>query len=72
MERYHSIADDPPSRDMTRHQLDALELERQVAEFLARGGKIRQIGAQTRNTPEPFVINPRTTPVYNDPLDWKA
>lgn len=68
----HPIFSDPPGRDMARHRRDALELERQVADFLARGGKIQQVGAQMRNAPEPFVINPHTTPVYNDLLDWRA
>lgn len=68
MERYHSTAGDPPSRDMTRHQRESMELEQQIAEFLASGGKIQVVGAQMREEPEPFVINPQTTPVYNDEL----
>jgi len=32
--------------------------------FLARGGEIEQVGAKMLDGPEPFVINPRRTPVY--------
>lgn len=65
MERYHSIAGDPPRRDMQSQLAASAQLEQQIAKFLARGGKAHEVGAQMRATPEPFVINPRTTPVYN-------
>lgn len=69
MERYHDIAGDPPRSDMLAKEVERLRLEQQMAEFLARGGEVQQLGHQMRKSPEPFVINPRTTPVYNEGID---
>jgi len=68
MERYHSTAGDPPRRDMTAKAGERAELERQMAEFLARGGQVQQVGAQMADKAVPFVINARTTPVYSPEL----
>ncbi|MCF6758288.1 hypothetical protein L3X14_17050 [Pseudomonas balearica] len=65
MERYHDTAGDPPRSDLLVKEADRLRLEQQVADFLARGGAVQQIGYQMSAAPEPFVINARTTPVYN-------
>jgi hypothetical protein len=65
MERYHSVAGDPPRRDMQSQLAASAQLKQQITQFLESGGKVHEVGAQMRATPEPFVINPRTTPVYN-------
>ncbi|MDG9783674.1 hypothetical protein [Metapseudomonas otitidis] len=65
MERYHDTAGDPPRRDEAAKAAERAMLEGQVEAFLARGGQVRLVGHQMRKAPEPFVINPRTTPVYN-------
>lgn len=64
MERYHDIAGDPPRRDVAAKAADRMALTDQVEAFLARGGRVQQVGHQMREK-QPFVINPRTTPVYN-------
>lgn len=65
MERYHNTAGDPPRSDMQVKEAERLRLQQQMADFLARGGAVQQIGYQMSTGPEPFVINARTTPVYN-------
>lgn len=72
MERYHSTAGDPPSRDMTSAQRESKRLEEQVAEFLARGGQIQQVGVQMRQEALPYVIHYDRTPVYNPELRDKS
>ncbi|MDH0894394.1 MULTISPECIES: hypothetical protein [unclassified Pseudomonas] len=66
MERYHTTAGEPPRRDNEAKAAASALLADQVEAFLARGGRVQEIGHQMRETPEPFVINVRTTPVYND------
>lgn len=65
MERYHDTAGDPPRRDAAVKAADRAALADQMEAFLARGGRVQEIGHQMREAPEPFVINPLTTPVYN-------
>lgn len=48
---------------MAAKAIERAELEQQMAEFLARGGQIQQVGAQMVDK-VPFVINAKTTPVY--------
>ncbi len=66
MERYHTTAGDPPHLHSEAKASASAMLAEQVEAFLARGGRVQEIGHQMRETPEPFVINVRTTPVYND------
>jgi hypothetical protein len=65
MERYHNPEGDPPRSDLLVKEADRLRIEQQVADFLSRGGAVQQVGYQMSTSPEPFVINARTTPVYN-------
>ncbi|MDE9812406.1 hypothetical protein ACUS6W_17835 [Pseudomonas aeruginosa] len=65
MERYHDTAGDPPRRDVAAKASERAALAEQMAAFLERGGSIKEVGHQMREAPEPFVINPLTTPVYN-------
>lgn len=64
MERYHDTAGDPPRRDILVKAADRRALAEKIEAFLARGGRVQQVGHQMREK-QPFVINPRTTPVYN-------
>ncbi|TBV10223.1 hypothetical protein [Stutzerimonas kirkiae] len=64
MERYHDIAGDPPRRDIAAKATDRMALAEQIEAFLAGGGRVQEVGHQMREI-QPFVINPRTTPVYN-------
>lgn len=64
MEHYHDIAGDPPRRDVTAKAADRMALAEQIEAFLAGGGCVQKVGHQMRKK-QPFVINPRTTPVYN-------
>lgn len=68
MERYHQTAGDPPRRDIDGKRQEAEELGSLVAQFLANGGEIEQVGYKMREKPENFVINPMNTPVYNGAL----
>lgn len=65
MQRYHDTAGDPPRSDLQIKEAERVRLEQQVADFIASGGTVQQIGYQMSTSPEPFVINARTTPVYN-------
>lgn len=65
MEHYHNAAGNPPLRDVAAKEADRVMLAEQVEAFLARGGRVQEIGHLMREAPEPFVINPMTTPVYN-------
>ncbi|MNO72096.1 hypothetical protein D3C76_630310 [compost metagenome] len=68
MERYHNTAGDPPRRDIEGKHQESAELSSLVTQFPASGGQIEQVGFKMSEKPEVFVINVRTTPVYNGTL----
>jgi hypothetical protein len=47
-----------------QHDTERANLARQTAEFLARGGKVQQVGHRMSNAPATFTINPERSPVY--------
>lgn len=64
MQRYHDSAKDPLPIHSPQHDIERANLERQMAEFLVRGGKIEQVGHKMSSAPATFTINPERTPVY--------
>lgn len=64
MQRYHDTGSDPLPIHSPQHEADRLNLARQTAEFLARGGVVQQVGFQMSSTPATFTINPERSPVY--------
>lgn len=65
MERYQTTVGEPPRRDADAKAAESAKLAAQVEAFLAGGGRVLELGYQMRESAEPFVINARTTPVYN-------
>jgi hypothetical protein len=64
MQRYHDTSTDPLPLHSPLHDAARMTLEQQIAEFLARGGQIEQVGFQMSSAPASFVINPERSPVY--------
>ena len=64
MQRYHDSAKDPLPIHSPQHDIERANLDRLTAEFLARGGKVQQVGHQMSSAPAPFTINPERSPVY--------
>jgi hypothetical protein len=64
MQRYHDINKDPLPIHSPQHEIERTWLDQQVAEFLARGGKVQQVGYQMSNAPATFVIDAQRSPVY--------
>lgn len=64
MQRFHDTRNDPLPMHSPQHDSERANLARQTAEFLARGGKVQQVGFCMSNTPAKFAINPERSPVY--------
>jgi hypothetical protein len=64
MERYHDTRSDPLPMHSPQHDIERANLDRLTAEFLARGGKVQQIGHQMSSAPATFTINPERSLVY--------
>lgn len=64
MQRYHDTRSDPLPMLSPQHDIERANLDRLTAEFLARGGKVQQIGHQMSSAPATFTINPERSPVY--------
>jgi len=64
MQRYHDPRSDPLPMHSPQHDTERANLERLTAEFLARGGKVQQVGHQMSSAPATFTINPERSPVY--------
>lgn len=64
MQRYHDTRSDPLPMHSPQHDIERANLDRLTAEFLARGGKVQQIGHQMSSAPATFTINPERSPVY--------
>lgn len=64
MQRYHDSAKDPLPIHSPQHDIERANLDRLTAEFLARGGKVQQVGHQMSSAPATFTINPERSPVY--------
>ncbi|SNT07158.1 hypothetical protein [Pseudomonas segetis] len=65
MQRYHDTRNDPLPLHSTEQDAERLRLELATEAFLAKGGKVKQVGHQMRDELLPFVINPASTPVYS-------
>ncbi len=64
MQRYHDTRSDPLPMHSPQHDIERANLDRLTAEFLARGGKVQQVGHQMSSAPATFTINPERSPVY--------
>ena len=64
MQRYHDTRSDPMPMHSPQHDTERANLDRLTAEFLARGGKVQQVGHQMSSAPATFTINPERSPVY--------
>lgn len=64
MQRYHDTRTDPLPIRSPYHEAERQRIEQATAEFLAKGGKVRQVGYQMKEGPQAFVIDPKKTPVY--------
>ncbi len=64
MQRYHDTRSDPLPMHSPQHDTERANLDRLTAEFLARGGKVQQVGHQMSSAPATFTINPERSPVY--------
>lgn len=64
MQRYHDTRSDPLPIHSPQRDIERANLERQMAEFLLRGGEIEQVGHKMSSAPAMFTINPERTPVY--------
>lgn len=64
MQRYHDTRSDPLPIHSPQRDIERANLERQMAEFLLRGGEIEQVGHKMSSAPATFTINPERTPVY--------
>lgn len=62
MQRYHDPSEDPQSA--TAHEQERQRIAAATEAFLAKGGKIEQVGHQMQAASPTFVINPKKTPVY--------
>lgn len=62
MQRYHDPSEDPQTA--TAHEQERQRIAAATEAFLAKGGKIDQVGHQMQVTSPTFVINPTKTPVY--------
>lgn len=64
MQRYHDTRNDPLPMHSPQHNTERANLARQTAEFLARGGKVQQVGHRMSSAPATFTINPERSPVF--------
>lgn len=64
VQRYHDSSRDPLPIRSAYHDQERQRIEQATAEFLAKGGQVRQIGYQMQDKVAVFVINPAKTPVY--------
>lgn len=64
MQRYHDTRSDPLPMHSPQHDIERADLDRLTAEFLARGGKVQQVGHQMSSAPATFTINPERSPIY--------
>ena len=64
MQRYHDSAKDPLPIHSPQLDIERANLDRLTAQFLARGGKVQQVGHQMSSAPATFTINPERSPVY--------
>lgn len=64
MQRYHDTRSDPLPMHSPQHDIERANLDRLTAEFLARGGKVQQVGHQMSSAPATFTINPERSPIY--------
>lgn len=64
MQRYHDTTTDPLPIHSPQHDAERANIASQTAEFLARGGKVQQIGFCMSDRPATFSINPERSPVY--------
>lgn len=64
MQRFHDTRNDPFPMHSPQHDTERANLARQTAEFLARGGKVEQVGHRMSGAPATFTINPERSPVY--------
>lgn len=64
MQRYHDTSADPLPLKSTHLDAERERIEQATAEFLAKGGRIERVGYQMRDL-QPWVINPKRTPVYS-------
>lgn len=65
MQRYHDTRSDPLPMHSPQHDIERANLDRLTADFLARGGKVQQVGHQMSSAPATFTINPERSPVYS-------
>jgi hypothetical protein len=64
MQRFHDTRSDPLPMHSPQHDIERANLNRLTADFLARGGKVQQVGHQMSSAPATFTINPERSPVY--------
>lgn len=64
MQRYHDINRDPLPIHSPQHDIERERLDQKVAEFLAGGGEVKQVGYQMSDVPAKFVIDAQRSPVY--------
>lgn len=64
MQRYHDTRSDPLPMHSPQHDIERANLDRLTAEFLARGGKVQQVGHQMSSASATFTINPERSPIY--------
>lgn len=64
MQRYHDTSADPLPLKSTHLDAERERIEQATAEFLAKGGRIERVGYQMKDL-QPWVINPKRTPVYS-------
>lgn len=64
MQRFHDTRSDPLPMHSPQHDIERANLDRLTADFLARGGKVQQVGHQMSSAPATFTINPERSPVY--------
>lgn len=64
MQRFHDPRNDPLPMHSPQHEIERARLARQMNEFLARGGRVQEIGHCMSSVPATFTINPERSPVY--------
>jgi DTW domain-containing protein YfiP len=64
MQRFHDPRNDPLPMHSPQHEIERARLARQMDEFLARGGRVQEIGHCMSSAPATFTINPERSPVY--------
>lgn len=64
MQRYRDADGDPLPTHSPRHDQERERLAELTEAFLAKGGKVEQVGYQMKDATPNFVIDAKRTPVY--------